>query len=89
MIVYFRRISDLTNNKALDSRHRFMLLDLVDLRKNSWIQRRKSEGPKKIEEIHRDAALERSQSQVPDRQPSFSRSSRRQDVHAPQTGRPK
>ncbi|KAK8499966.1 hypothetical protein V6N12_046632 [Hibiscus sabdariffa] len=36
-----------------------MLKDAIDLRKNKWQQRRKVEGPKKIEEVHRDAAQER------------------------------
>lgn len=70
MEVYFNRIADLTKNEALDARHRFMLHDLIDLRKNSWVERRKSEGPKKIEDIHRDAAMERSRSQMLDRQQS-------------------
>lgn len=70
MAVYFKRIQDLSENDALDSRHRFMLKDLIDMRKNGWMLRRKAEGPKKIEEIHRDAAMERSRSQTLDRQPS-------------------
>lgn len=70
MEIYFKRISDLARNEALDARHRFMLLDLIDLRKNSWVLRRKTEGPKKIDDIHRDAALERSRSQQLERQHS-------------------
>jgi hypothetical protein len=70
MAVYFKRIEILSNNTALDSRHRFMLLDLIEMRRNQWTQRRKSEGPKKIEEIHRDAAMERSRSQTMERQAS-------------------
>lgn len=41
MVVYFNRIQDLMKNEALDSRHRFMLNDLVDLRNNNWVERRK------------------------------------------------
>ena len=70
MGAYFKRIEDLSKNEALDSRHRFMLHDLIDLRRNSWVLRRKEEGPKKIDEIHRDAAMERSRSQMLDRQQS-------------------
>lgn len=70
MGVYFNRIEALQKNESLDARHRFMLRDLVDLRRNNWVERRKSEGPKKIEDIHRDAALERSRSQMLDRQAS-------------------
>lgn len=70
MEVYFRRIETLIKSDKLDARHSFMLQDLVDLRKDHWVQRRKSEGPKKIGDIHRDAAIERSKSQHLDRQSS-------------------
>ncbi|CAL5340379.1 unnamed protein product [Camellia sinensis] len=59
MDAYFDRMSKLSNNMKLSSRVRFMLKDSIDLRKNKWQQRRKVEGPKKIEEVHRDAAQER------------------------------
>lgn len=70
MEVYFRRIETLIKSDKLDARHSFMLQDLVELRKDNWVQRRKSEGPKKIGDIHRDAAIERSKSQHLDRQSS-------------------
>ncbi|XP_042506070.1 eukaryotic translation initiation factor 4G-like isoform X2 [Macadamia integrifolia] len=56
---YFEMMMKLSNNMKLSSRVRFMLKDAIDLRKNKWQQRRKVEGPKKIEEVHRDAAQER------------------------------
>ncbi|XP_022155731.1 eukaryotic translation initiation factor 4G isoform X2 [Momordica charantia] len=56
---YFEIMTMLSNNMKLSSRVRFMLKDAIDLRKNKWQQRRKVEGPKKIEEVHRDAAQER------------------------------
>ncbi|KAL6964926.1 hypothetical protein U1Q18_035981 [Sarracenia purpurea var. burkii] len=59
MDVYFDMMAKLSNNMKLSSRLRFMLKDAIDLRKNKWQQRRKVEGPKKIEEVHRDAAQER------------------------------
>ncbi|XP_022770145.1 eukaryotic translation initiation factor 4G-like [Durio zibethinus] len=59
MDAYFERMAKLSNNMKLSSRVRFMLKDVIDLRKNKWQQRRKVEGPKKIEEVHRDAAQER------------------------------
>jgi len=55
---YFDRMKTLSNNMNLSSRVRFMLKDAIDLRKNKWQQRRKVEGPKKIEEVHRDASQE-------------------------------
>uniref|UniRef100_A0A5B6Z427 Eukaryotic translation initiation factor 4G n=1 Tax=Davidia involucrata TaxID=16924 RepID=A0A5B6Z427_DAVIN len=59
MDAYFERIANLSNNMKLSSRVRFMLKDVIDLRKSKWQQRRKVEGPKKIEELHRDVAQER------------------------------
>lgn len=41
MEVYFRRIETLIKSDALDSRHSFMLQDLVDLRNENWVERRK------------------------------------------------
>ena len=38
------------------TRLRFLLLDTIDLRHNKWKARRKTEGPKTLSEIHRDAA---------------------------------
>lgn len=71
MGAYFKRIEALVKNEeALDSRHRFMLADLIDLRRNNWVLRRATEGPKKIDDIHRDAAMERNRSQMLDRQSS-------------------
>ncbi|KAG9440336.1 hypothetical protein H6P81_020501 [Aristolochia fimbriata] len=59
MDAYFDGMAKLSTNQLLSSRVRFMLKDAIDLRKNGWQQRRKVEGPKKIEEVHRDAAQER------------------------------
>ncbi|KAL6323427.1 hypothetical protein AAG906_038996 [Vitis piasezkii] len=78
MDVYFDRMAKLSNNMKLSSRVRFMLKDAIDLRKNKWQQRRKVEGPKKIEEVHRDAAQERqAQASRLSRGPSMNSSTRR------------
>ncbi|KAL3537108.1 hypothetical protein ACH5RR_000474 [Cinchona calisaya] len=78
MDVYFDMMAELSNNMKLSSRVRFMLKDAIDLRKNKWQQRRKVEGPKKIEEVHRDAAQERqAQARGLARAPSMGSSVRR------------
>ncbi|XP_040996945.1 eukaryotic translation initiation factor 4G-like isoform X2 [Juglans microcarpa x Juglans regia] len=59
MDAYFERMKRLSTNVNLSSRVRFMLKDAMDLRKNKWQRRRKVEGPKKIDEVHREAAQER------------------------------
>lgn len=59
MDAYFIMMEKLSKILSLSSRVRFMLKDTIDLRRNRWQQRRKVEGPKKIEDVHRDAAQER------------------------------
>ncbi|KAL6903789.1 hypothetical protein ACP4OV_004602 [Aristida adscensionis] len=59
MDFYFDLIQKLSENSKLSSRIRFMLEDVIDLRKNKWRQRRKVEGPKKIEEVRRDAVKQK------------------------------
>jgi translation initiation factor 4G len=78
MDAYFDMMSMMSTSQKLSSRVRFMLRDSIDLRKNKWQQRRKVEGPKKIEEVHRDAAQERhAQSSRLGRGPSVSSLPRR------------
>jgi len=55
---YFCRIGRLSKSLKLETRHKFMLLDLIELKDRRWVERREKEGPKKIEEIHRDAQME-------------------------------
>jgi hypothetical protein len=49
MDAYFARIKRLSESDKLESRLRFMLLDVIEQRQRGWEQRRKKEGPKKIE----------------------------------------
>jgi hypothetical protein len=58
MDAYFMRIERLINSDALDSRLRFLLMDVVDMRARRWETRRKAEGPKRIDEVHREARRE-------------------------------
>ncbi|KAL8129070.1 hypothetical protein V2J09_018225 [Rumex salicifolius] len=75
---YFGLMAQLSNDMKLSSRVRFMLKDAIDLRKNKWQQRRKVEGPKKIEDVHRDAAQEKhAQSSRLNRGPSMGSGTRR------------
>ena len=58
MIAYFQRIETLSENRNISSRVRFMLKDVIELRMDNWKHRRVVEGPKKIEEVHRDAKMQ-------------------------------
>lgn len=54
--VYFERVEKIMNMEGLPSRLRFMLLDLVDLRKTNWHDKTADKGPKTIQQVHAEAA---------------------------------
>lgn len=58
MNVCFTKIEELTESKSLPSRSKFMYKDLLDLRQNRWIPRRKEEKAKTLEEIRKDVERE-------------------------------
>lgn len=60
MDAYMQILVMLSGSDKLSSRIRFMLKDVIELRRNKWQARRKVEGPKKISEVHRDAVQVRS-----------------------------
>mmetsp|Transcript_29328 Transcript_29328/g.73806 ORF Transcript_29328/g.73806 Transcript_29328/m.73806 type:complete len:546 (-) Transcript_29328:347-1984(-) len=53
----FAQIAALAEDPQVGLRVRFMMRDLLDMRKKGWESRRKIKGPKKIKEIHREAQL--------------------------------
>lgn len=55
---YFNQMEKIVKEKKTSSRIRFMLQDVLDLRKNNWVPRRADQGPKTIDQIHKDAELE-------------------------------
>jgi len=53
---YFQRIEDVVlKNEALPSRPKFMIMDLMDLRKAGWRGKDDAKGPKTIQQIHEEA----------------------------------
>lgn len=58
MKVSFDKIQRLSSEEALPSRSRFMYKDLLDLRYNNWVPRRKVEKAKTLEEIRKDVERE-------------------------------
>lgn len=53
---YFERINEkILSSEALPSRPRFMVLDLIDLRKAGWRGKDDAKGPKTIQQIHDEA----------------------------------
>lgn len=58
MTLCFNKIRRLSVDKSLPSRSRFMYKDLIELRQNSWVPRRKEEKAKTIAEIRKEVELE-------------------------------
>ncbi|XP_016357652.1 eukaryotic translation initiation factor 4 gamma 1-like [Sinocyclocheilus anshuiensis] len=55
---YFHQMEKIIKDRKMSSRIRFMLQDVLDLRKNNWVPRRGDQGPKTIDQIHKEAELE-------------------------------
>jgi translation initiation factor 4G len=51
MDVYFQRIQTMIDTPELPSRLRFMLMDIVDLRKAHWQSKETNKGPKTLDEV--------------------------------------
>jgi translation initiation factor 4G len=57
LAMYFDRIEKIKDMEGLPSRQKFMLLDLIDLRKANWHDKKSAaKGPKTLAEIHQEAA---------------------------------
>ncbi|KZF22759.1 hypothetical protein L228DRAFT_238670 [Xylona heveae TC161] len=54
MEVYFQRINQMIEIPDLNSRLRFMLMDIIDLRRKGWKSKDSEKGPKTIQEIHEE-----------------------------------
>jgi translation initiation factor 4G len=63
---YFDKLDKIINKKpsVITSRIKFMILDVVDLRKNKWVKRRPDNAPKTLDEIHREVKEEEAKSQL-------------------------
>ncbi|POS85896.1 hypothetical protein EPUL_003591 [Erysiphe pulchra] len=55
MDAYFERIRNMINTPNLPSRLRFMLMDIVDLRKANWASKELNKGPKTLDEVRIEA----------------------------------
>ncbi|XP_075892976.1 eukaryotic translation initiation factor 4 gamma 1-like isoform X3 [Nelusetta ayraudi] len=61
---YFNQMGKIIKERKTTSRIRFMLQDVLDLRWNSWVSRRGDQGPKTIDQIHKEAELEEHREQM-------------------------
>ncbi|RDA93333.1 hypothetical protein CP533_0307 [Ophiocordyceps camponoti-saundersi (nom. inval.)] len=55
MDAYFQRIQGIADLPELQSRMRFMLMDVIDLRRANWHSKEANKGPKTLDEVRADA----------------------------------
>ncbi|ELR15137.1 MIF4G domain containing protein [Acanthamoeba castellanii str. Neff] len=55
---YFRRLTEMAEDKNHPARIRFMLTDLIDMRRNGWVGVGADDTPKTLEEVHKSLAKE-------------------------------
>ncbi|XP_076124918.1 eukaryotic translation initiation factor 4 gamma 3 isoform X3 [Alosa pseudoharengus] len=60
---YFNQMEKIVKERKTSSRIRFMLQDIIDLRLHNWVSRRADQGPKTIEQIHKEAKIEEQEEQ--------------------------
>lgn len=84
---YFNQMDKIIKERKTSSRIRFMLLDLIDLRLCNWVPRRADQGPKTIDQIHKDAELEKQREQVKVQQLISKQDKRREPPGRPTGGR--
>uniref|UniRef100_UPI00358E0A70 uncharacterized protein isoform X4 n=1 Tax=Myxine glutinosa TaxID=7769 RepID=UPI00358E0A70 len=61
---YFQQMGKIVKERKTSSRIRFMVQDVVELRMTGWVPRRGDQGPKTIEQIHREAQIEEHQQHI-------------------------
>lgn len=59
-----QEIADKKSSLQVSNRHRFMILDLMDLRKNNWQPRRAQAAPKTMDEIAKEVETEENKNRI-------------------------
>ncbi|XP_051517230.1 eukaryotic translation initiation factor 4 gamma 3-like isoform X3 [Myxocyprinus asiaticus] len=77
---YFNQMEKIVKERKTSSRIRFMLQDVIDLRLHNWVSRRADQGPKTIEQIHKEAKLEEQEEQRKVHQQLLSKDNKRRPV---------
>uniref|UniRef100_A0AAR2IYY5 Eukaryotic translation initiation factor 4 gamma, 3a n=1 Tax=Pygocentrus nattereri TaxID=42514 RepID=A0AAR2IYY5_PYGNA len=74
---YFNQMEKIVKERKTSSRIRFMLQDVIELRLHNWVSRRAEQGPKTIEQIHKEAKIEEQEEQRKVHQQLLSKEKRR------------
>ncbi|KAG5838959.1 hypothetical protein ANANG_G00229280 [Anguilla anguilla] len=77
---YFHQMEKIVKERKTSSRIRFMLQDVIDLRLHNWVSRRADQGPKTIEQIHKEAKIEEQEEQRKVHQQLLSKDNKRRPV---------
>ncbi|XP_059901055.1 eukaryotic translation initiation factor 4 gamma 1-like isoform X2 [Gadus macrocephalus] len=72
---YFNMMGNIIKERKTASRSHFILQDVLDLRRNLWVPRHGKQGPKTIDQIHKDVELEEHREQMKVQQAILSKSS--------------
>ncbi|WWD17169.1 hypothetical protein CI109_101607 [Kwoniella shandongensis] len=73
MNTVFERLNQVINSENISSRIKFMIMDIMDLRRSKWHSRNKQAGVMTIAEIHQQAAQEKAAASAQVSQQSISR----------------
>ncbi|XP_075058541.1 eukaryotic translation initiation factor 4 gamma 1 isoform X3 [Mixophyes fleayi] len=84
---YFNQMDKIIKERKTSSRIRFMLQDVIDLRLCNWVPRRADQGPKTIDQIHKEAEMEKQREQVKVQQLMSKQDKRREPPGRPTGGR--
>uniref|UniRef100_A0AAY4EB52 Eukaryotic translation initiation factor 4 gamma 3-like n=1 Tax=Denticeps clupeoides TaxID=299321 RepID=A0AAY4EB52_9TELE len=77
---YFNQMDKIVKERKTSSRIRFMLQDVIDLRQHNWVSRRADQGPKTIEQIHKEAKIEEQEEQRKVHQQLLTKDNKRRPV---------
>ncbi len=70
---YFSTLDAIIKQRKISNRIRFMIQDVVDLRKRRWVPRREDNNPKTIDQIHREVHKKREEQERELNNPQFQR----------------
>ncbi|XP_066573866.1 eukaryotic translation initiation factor 4 gamma 1-like [Amia ocellicauda] len=78
---YFSQMELIIKERKTSSRIRFLLQDVLDLRRDNWVPRRGDQDPKTIDQVHKEAELEVHHEQIKVQQQLMSKKDNRRDAN--------
>ncbi|XP_037786200.1 eukaryotic translation initiation factor 4 gamma 1-like isoform X22 [Penaeus monodon] len=61
---HFGQMEKIVNDRLTNSRVRFLMMDVIDLRRNKWVPRREDNKPKTKAQVHEEAKREEIEQQI-------------------------